>query len=180
MEHSTPDDYAVRELFEYQRKLATSHDPAERFRTLWIGTLLGELLEQCSNGQIGDLLSMVQDSLGIFGPEFAVVEHSKRRLHQTPYEIRKKNWELVRDAGSELLNAEAALFRAGIPHLLLPFQRDRFLSNVFYMPSARQGRRCLLHAGFRSVPQSEAVLLDFETNRVIRLVEVANEKVETA
>jgi hypothetical protein len=68
------------ELFQYLRKLAASYDPAERLRTLWIGALFGERLEQCSNAQIGDLLSAVQDSLGLFSPEFAVCERAKRRL----------------------------------------------------------------------------------------------------
>jgi hypothetical protein len=83
----------MRELFEQQRKLATSDDPAERFRTLWIGALLDELLEQCSNGQIGTLLCAVQDGLGIFSPEFAVCEHAKRRLQQSsPKSDARHSW----------------------------------------------------------------------------------------
>ena len=82
MRHFMSDDQSVRELFEYQRKLPTSHDPTERFRTLWFGVLLGECLAWCSDYQIGDLLSLVQDGLGLFGPDFAVCEHAKRRLQR--------------------------------------------------------------------------------------------------
>jgi hypothetical protein len=82
LKHLPPDELSVRELFRYQRRLATSHDPAERLRILWVGALLGELLEQCSNAQISDLLSMVQDGLGLFSPDFAVCEHAKRRLQR--------------------------------------------------------------------------------------------------
>ena len=66
MKHLPPDELSVRELFEYQRKLAASHDLLERLKTLWIGALLGERLAWCSDDQIGDLLSVVQDELWAF------------------------------------------------------------------------------------------------------------------
>jgi hypothetical protein len=71
------------ELFEYLRKLAKSHDIAERLRTLWYAAAFGERLERCSDAQIGDLLSMVQDRMWLFSPEFAVCEHAKRRLQRS-------------------------------------------------------------------------------------------------
>jgi hypothetical protein len=86
---------------------------------------------------------------------------------------------MVCDEGLELLNAETALFRAGIPHMLLPFQRDRFSSNVFYVPSARRARECLLREGFRNVLHTDAALLDSQTNRAVRLIEVGREEQET-
>jgi hypothetical protein len=73
---------SLKELFEHQRKLASSSDPLERFKVLWIMAELGERLEQCSDEEIGDLLDLVQEGLCIFSPEFAVVEHAKRRLLQ--------------------------------------------------------------------------------------------------
>jgi hypothetical protein len=82
LEHLTPDDQSLREMFDQQKRLATSHDPAERFRTLWVGAMLNELLEQSLDGQIGNLLCAVQDVLGLFSPEFAVCEHAKRRLQR--------------------------------------------------------------------------------------------------
>lgn len=83
-----PEEASIRELFQYQRKLARSHDLVERLSILWIGVLLGERLEGCSNHEIGDLLSLVQDGLGIFSAEFAVCEYAKRRL-QSPYSWRR-------------------------------------------------------------------------------------------
>src|SRR5208282_3793649 len=82
LKHLSPDELSVEELFEYQRKLAASHDLLERLRTLWIGALLGERLAWCSDDQIGDLLSAVQDSFGLFSAEYTVCEHAKRRLQR--------------------------------------------------------------------------------------------------
>jgi hypothetical protein len=82
LEHLTPDDQSVRELFEHQRKLAGSHDLLERLQTLWVGAQLRERLEWCSDHQIGDLLSLVQDVFGLFSPEYGVCEHAKRRLQR--------------------------------------------------------------------------------------------------
>jgi len=80
LEHLPLDEMSPLELFEHMRKLTGSHDLLERLKTLWFGALLGELLEQCSNEQIGELLSRVQDGLGIFSAEYAVCEFARRRL----------------------------------------------------------------------------------------------------
>jgi len=173
LKHLPPDELS---LFRYQRKLAESHAMNERLATLFVGARLGERLAGCSDHEIADLLSLVQDDLGIFSPDFAVCEHAKRRLLRSSSKARRENWQAVRDAGVELLNAEAALFRSGIPHMLLPFQRDRFSSNVFYVPSARRARECLLREGFRSVLHTDAALLDSQTNRAVRLIEVGREE----
>ena len=79
-----PEGASVRELFEYQQKLAKSDDLVERLSILWIAVLLGERLEQCSDHEIGELLSLVQNGLGIFSAEFAVCEYAKRRLQRQP------------------------------------------------------------------------------------------------
>ena len=179
MEHLPPEELSVRELFEYQRKLAGSHDLLERLKVLWVAAMLGERLARCSDHEIGDLLTLVQDGIGIFSPNFAVCEHAKRRLLRSTLRAGHGNWQMVRDVGVELLNAEAALFRSGIPHLLLPFQQDRFASNVFLVPQVIDARACLLWQGFRSVSQTDTVLLDSQTNRAIRLIEVGPEKWET-
>jgi hypothetical protein len=180
LEHLPPEELSVEELFEYQRKLAGSHDLVERLRTLWIGALLGERLARCSDHQIVDLLSMVQDGVGLFSPDFAVCEHAKRRLLRSTLKAGNGNWQTVRDAGIELLNAEAALFRSRIPHMLLPFQENRFLSNVFYVPSTAEARACLLRQGFLSVPCFDAALLESRTNRQILLVEPNQKKLGDA
>jgi hypothetical protein len=81
------------------------------------------------------------------------------------------NWRVVRDEGVHLLNAEAALYRGGMAHLLLPFQRDRFASDLFMVPDMLEARYCLMRAGFREGPQPEAVLVDAQTGLAIRLIE---------
>ena len=168
--------HPVRELFERMRKLAGSRDLVERLETLWVGVQLGEYLETCADHEIAELMSAMQESLGLFSAEFAVCEHAKRRLLRNSPRLPERDWRVIRNAGVELLNAEAALFRRGIPHMLLPFQRDRFSSNVFFVPQVGDARACLLRQGFRSAPGSETVLLDSETHRAIRLVEAGQEK----
>jgi hypothetical protein len=132
--------------------------------------MLRQRLELFSDHQIGYLLSAVQDNLELFGPDFAVCEHAKRRLFKSSARIPERDWRVIRDAGVELLNAEAALYRAGIPHMLLPFQRDRFGSKAFLVPRLIDARASLLRVGFRSDTQTDAVLVDSQTNRTIRLV----------
>jgi hypothetical protein len=83
VEHLQPEELSAMELFGYLLKLAKSHDIAERLRTLWIVAPFGERLERCSDAQIGDLLSMVQDRMGLFTAEFAVCEQAKRRLQRS-------------------------------------------------------------------------------------------------
>jgi hypothetical protein len=153
------------------RMLAESPDPADRLKALWVAALLGERLEACADHEIGELLSAVQDCLSLFRPEFAVCEHARRRLLKSSAARRERDWRVIRDAGRELLNAEAALFRWGIPHMLMPFQRDRFASNGFLVPRVFEARAWLLRAGFRSTPRDRTVLMDAQTNRPIRLFE---------
>jgi hypothetical protein len=83
VERLLPEGLSVEELFEYLRKLAKSHDIAERIRTLWIAAQFGERLERCSNAQIGDLLSMVQERMGLFSAEYSVCEQAKHRLQRS-------------------------------------------------------------------------------------------------
>lgn len=171
MEQFPAEELSVEELVEHMRKLARSPILLERLKTLWLGARLSECLESCSDHEVGELISLVQDRLGIFTPEFAVCEHARRRLFRSSPKPRVENWLMVRDAGAELLNAEAALFRSGIPHMLLPFQTNRFASNVFYVPNAAEAKTCLLRHGFLRVQHHDTTLLDSQTNREIRLVE---------
>jgi len=82
MEYMSSEGISVRELFECMRKLAGSQDLVEGLRTLRTGALLGERLERRSDYRIGDLLSVVQDSLVIFSAESAVCEYAIRRLQR--------------------------------------------------------------------------------------------------
>jgi hypothetical protein len=77
-----PEELSVGELFEYHRKVAGSHDLHERLKVLWVAAKLRERLELCSDHEIGDLLSLVQDVFGLFSPEYGVCEHAKRRLRR--------------------------------------------------------------------------------------------------
>jgi hypothetical protein len=79
---SLPETLSVEELFEYQRKLAGSHDLLERLKVLWIAARLKERLELCSDHEMGDLLSLVRDVFGLFSPEHAVCEFAIRRLQR--------------------------------------------------------------------------------------------------
>jgi hypothetical protein len=87
VEHLPPEELSTTELFEYLRKLAKSHDITERLRTLWILVLFGERLERCSDAQIGDLLSMVQERMWLFSPEYSVCEHAERRLQRSSFKM---------------------------------------------------------------------------------------------
>ncbi len=80
MEKLLPEELSIEELFEYDRKLAGSHDLLERLKVLWVAAQLAARLERCSDAEIADLLSMVQEGLGLFSPDFAACEHAKRRL----------------------------------------------------------------------------------------------------
>ena len=94
MEHLPPDGLSTLELFEWQRRLAASRDPVERLRTLWVGALLGQRLAQCSDRQLGGMLSIVQDGLGLFSAEFVVCEHTKRRLLRCSTKLRHRHWRV--------------------------------------------------------------------------------------
>jgi hypothetical protein len=83
VEHLSPEKLPTVELFEFLRKLAKSPDVSERLQTLWFAAAFAERLERCSDGQIGDLLSMVQEHMGLFTAEFAVCEMARRRLQRS-------------------------------------------------------------------------------------------------
>jgi hypothetical protein len=87
VEHLPPEELSAMELFGYLLKLAKSHEIAERLRTLWFAAAFGERLERCSDGQIGDLLSMVQERMGLFSSEYLVCEHAKRRLQRSSFKM---------------------------------------------------------------------------------------------
>lgn len=81
MEH-LPEELSVGELFRYQQRLARSHNLLERLKVLWVAAELRDRLECCSDDEIGDLLSLVQDVFGLFSPEYAVCEFARRRLRR--------------------------------------------------------------------------------------------------
>jgi hypothetical protein len=168
----------IRELMEEQRTLVGSSDLAERFEAaLLIPGLLRECLRELDDFQLGQVLDReVCSNLSVLGPELTVCMEAADRLcrqwEHKPIQ-RRRSVEIKRDDGEHLLHAESALYRGRIPHLLLPFQRNRFASDTFMVLSVAEAMRCLFQAGFRDSPRSPSMLIDCETNRTIRLLEEA-------
>ncbi len=70
----------IRALIEKQQKLLSSTNPWQGFGTLWTAALLDEYLAKCTDGEIGDLMLIVQDRFHLFEPEFAICHHAGRKL----------------------------------------------------------------------------------------------------
>ena len=73
--------------------------------------------------------------------------------------------------GEHIMNAEIALFRAGIPFLQLPFQQNKFASNLFMVLNLSKAKACLLRAGFQPKVDSETVLFDSRNGQPIQLIQ---------
>jgi len=80
LEHGSELHRVICALIEEQRRLLTSPNPWERFRTLWTAALLDKHLTQCTDPQIGELMVIVQERFGIVEAEFAICYHARRRL----------------------------------------------------------------------------------------------------
>jgi len=73
--------------------------------------------------------------------------------------------------GEHIMNAEIALFRAGIPFLQLPFQQNKFVSNLFMVLNLSKAKACLQRAGFQPKVESETVLFDSRNGQPIQLIQ---------
>jgi hypothetical protein len=73
--------------------------------------------------------------------------------------------------GEHIMNAEIALFNAGIPFLQLPFQQNKFGSNLFMVMSVPKARACLQRAGFQTKFDSETVLFDGCNGQAVQLIQ---------
>jgi hypothetical protein len=73
--------------------------------------------------------------------------------------------------GEHIMNAEIALFRAGIPFLQLPFQQNKFASNLFMVLSVPKAKACLQRAGFQPKFDSVTVLFDDCSGQPIQLIQ---------
>jgi hypothetical protein len=173
----------IRELIGEQRRRLNSGNPVERLAAALL--IPGELMKRLRYLQDFEIAQLLEDevwsNLNLAAPEATVCMEAADRLrgrgNSSPKRKRfgirrrtRRSWVAQRDAGEHLLHAEAALYRACIPHLLLPFQRDKFASNVFMVPSVAEVRHCLYDAGFRETPRSSSLLIDGETGRAIRIV----------
>ena len=73
--------------------------------------------------------------------------------------------------GEHIMNAEIALFRAGIPFLQLPFQQNKFASNLFMVLDVPKAKACLQQAGFQPKFDSETVLFDGCNGQAVQLIQ---------
>lgn len=73
--------------------------------------------------------------------------------------------------GEHIMNAEIALYRASIPFLQLPFQQNKFASNLFMVLSMSKAKACLQRAGFQPKVDSETVLFDSRNGQPIQLIQ---------
>jgi len=73
--------------------------------------------------------------------------------------------------GEHIMNAEIALFNAGIPFLQLPFQQNKFASNLFMVLNVSTAKACLQRAGFQPKFDSETVLFDGGNGQAVQLIQ---------
>jgi hypothetical protein len=174
----------IRQLIQLQRQRLRSRNPVERFAaSLLIPSELRKRLNSLNDREIGQLLDdEVVSRMSVLGPEsticFAAADRLRRRLilsrrHKRLGTPRTENRPstLKRNDGEHIMHAESALYRAGIPFLLLPFQQNRFASSTFLVRNIGVARLCLHRAGFRVNPHSPTVLIDWQTRQPIRLYE---------
>ena len=168
----------IQEIIAEQRCRLGSANPAERLAAaLLIPGLLRERLCELNDFGLGQILdSEVCSNLSVLAPELTVCMEAADRLCRCGADktLRPGHSPATNDDhGDHLLHAESALYWARIPCLLLPFQRERFASNTFMVPSVAEATHCLGQAGFREISRSPSMLIDCETNRTIRLLEEA-------
>ena len=73
--------------------------------------------------------------------------------------------------GEHIMNAEIALFNAGIAFLQLPFQQNKFASNLFMVLNVPKAKACLQRAGFQPKFDSETVLFDGCNGQPVQLIQ---------
>ena len=73
--------------------------------------------------------------------------------------------------GEHIMNTEIAFFNAGIPFLQLPFQQNKFASNLFMVLNLSKAKTCLQRAGFQPKVDSETVLFDSRNGQPIQLIQ---------
>jgi hypothetical protein len=73
--------------------------------------------------------------------------------------------------GEHIMNTEIAFFNAGIPCLQLPFQQNKFASNLFMVLNLSKAKACLQRAGFQPKVDSETVLFDSRNGQPIQLIQ---------
>jgi hypothetical protein len=138
---------------------ARCSDVAERFAALLLSGVLAERLRELSDVHLGRVLDReVCSNLSVLGPELTVCMAAAERLCRRAVKLtlRRRSGSLQNE-GDHILHAEAELYRARIPHFLLPFEKDKFASNTFVVPSLLEAKDCLW-AGFRATSRYPALL----------------------
>jgi hypothetical protein len=165
----------IREIIAEQRRRSRSSNAAERFvAALLIPGVLRERLRGLTDFQLGQVFDReVCPNVSVLVPELTIcMEAAERLLRRRVIRFMpRRRSRALQNEGEHILHAESALYWARIPHLLLPFQRDRFASNTFMVPCVAEARDRLCQAGFRETPRSPTVLIDIQTRRSIRLHE---------
>ncbi len=165
----------IRELMDEQRKRVRSNNPAQRLAAaLLIPSEMARRLALLGNSEIAQLLDEeVCSNLSLLAPEATVCVEAAQRLRGAIPKARCATRLRARTAehGEQIMHAEAALYRAGIPFLQLPWQANRFASSTFLVWDVADARVCLIHAGFREASRCATVLVDRQTKRPIRLYE---------
>jgi len=159
-----------------QRERVRSSNPAERLAAaLLIPGVLAQRLSELNDVHLGQVLEHeVCSNFSVLAPELTVCMEAADRLCRRRagsfIAVGRSRASLYTE-GEHLLHAESALYHAGIPHLLLPFQRNKFASNTFVVPSVDEAKDCLCRKGLRETPRSPLLLIDGQTSRPIRLYE---------
>jgi hypothetical protein len=158
---------------EAQRKQVRSGNPAERLAAaLLIPAELSKRLRLLGNSEIAQLLDdEVCGGMSILAPEATVCVEAALRLRRTMPKTRNsiRFRARVTEHGEHILHAEAALYRAGIPFLQLPWQMNRLASSTFLVSDLANAKLCLLGAGFREVAGCPATVEHDQTRRAIHL-----------
>jgi hypothetical protein len=139
----------VKERIQEQRRRAQSSNPAERIAAaLLIPGALAKRLRLVGDPELGMLLEdEVCPNLSLLTPDATICMEAARRLcrTRTPIHARRlRSLEMRHNVGEYLLHAEATLYRYGIPHLLLSFQKNRFASSTFFVKDVEQAQTRLL------------------------------------
>jgi hypothetical protein len=83
----------------------------------------------------------------------------------------QKSFNRLVAEGEHIMNAEIALYRAGIPFLQLPFQQNKFGSSLFMVLNLSKAKACLQRAGFEPKFDSETVLFDSRNGQPVQLIQ---------
>jgi hypothetical protein len=174
----------IQQLIQEQRRRLLLSNPVERLAAaLLIPAALRRQLNKLEDRSLAELLNdEVGAHLSAFGPELTICDEAMRRRRRrgnaSPERTRiwmqrraGRSFAAERDEGVPVMHAESALYGAGIPHILLPFQRSRFASNIFMVPCVPDAKACLCRAGFLETHGSPTMLIHKQTRRPIRLYE---------